>query len=132
MGTKTTETRFYKLGGYVVEEDNGGVCWSTFVEWDGGNESGKPMVEQFSGPALTTRDTLILYPWKVRDDPKMTTDEWDKWFESLPAWDKTKYWVKVADIGMSGLVNCETGEDVPDDIATPIMLSLGFHKVGAS
>ena len=57
-----------------------------------------------------------------------------EYIESLPKWDKTKYFVKWADDGSSPLCYCETGDPVPitEDLSEGLKeeLKKGWPKKG--
>jgi len=129
-----TEVKSWNLHGYEIQEGHGGYLWRTYV-WQEPREGGhpfKPFMECFMGRTWIEEDTLIMSPWKVGDDAPeqlQSHEAVSKHLASLPAWDKTKYYVKICDIGMSGLMDCRTNEPTPDEIADVIMPKLGFKKV---
>ena len=124
------ETKMWNLYGYVLEGD-GSSGWRSFV-WGGKKRNG---MEVFWGHTWLEHDTLVMGPWKVGDKPRngepQTPEELISYLNSLPRWDKTKYYVKMADIGMSGLMDCQTGLPAPAEIADEIMPKLGFTKAPA-
>ena len=67
--------------------------------------------------------------WKVCDKAEWKTlDEYAKWRDSLPVWDKTPYFVKMVDMGGTKLMNCQTLQPAPDEVAERIMPKLGFSR----
>ena len=129
MGQKIKEEQRWNLHGYVLEGD-GSSGWLNFVWW--GDCEGRDGMEVFWGRTWIEHDTIIMGPWKVGDNPRdgepQTPKELDSYMKSLPRWDKTRYYVKLADIGMSGLMDCQTGEPAPDEVAERIMPKLGFYR----
>ena len=114
----------WKLGSYVIQEGaDGQFCWGTYMD------EGKYGLSRFIGHCWMELDTLVMSSWKVHEGAEGTWDEANQWVKSLPPWDKTTYCVKLADFGLSGLIDCKTLKEVPDKEATPIMLALGFTKV---
>lgn len=127
------ETKEWKLGGYVICEEDEGLLWLTYTHEKPhpGDKPFEPFIGLFTGWAYIELDTLIMSPWKVHQESEdfHIWEEVKEAFESLPQWDRTTYCVKVADIGMSGLMDCKTMKELPDDESTPIMLALGFTKI---
>jgi hypothetical protein len=72
-----------------------------------------------------------MSPWKCDQESDLTTDEELKeCMSALPVWDKSKYYIKMGDIGDSGLMDCKTGEPVTDEkILNEIMPKLGYTSV---
>jgi len=128
MGQKIKEEQRWNLQGYVLEGD-GSSGWRNFVWWDC---EGREDMEVFWGHTWIEHDTIIMGPWKVGDYPRdgepQTEEELDSYMKPLPRWDKTRYYVKMVDIGMSGLMDCQTGEPAPDEVAERIMPKLGFTR----
>lgn len=114
----------WRLGDYVIHEfKDGELRWGTWMDED------PPGLSFFTGWARVDQDTLVMSSWKVRTAAKEKNwEEVKETFESLPQWDRTTYWVKLADIGMSGLMDCQTLEPAPDEIAECIMPKLGFTR----
>lgn len=108
----------YKLGHFVIIYYHGEIDWEYCLE--------EPGVElsQVGGEAWVKNcDLLVMSPWKARVKSEWESlDEYNKWRDSLPIWDKTPYFIKMADIGNSGFRDCRTGELVPDEVAESIML----------
>ena len=129
---ETKEYQSWKLGGYEVEWDGEGLGWVMYMLWPDGPDEESPMsMSVFWGRAWIEHDTLLMTSWKVHDDAPedlQTDEEVDKYMASLPVWDKTKYFIKLADIGMSGLIDCQTMKPVPEEIADKIMPKLGFTR----
>lgn len=124
----------YTLDGRVLEDD-GKAGWIEFICWAGKEEKNAGRIEVFWGRTWIEHDTLIMGPWKVGDNPKdgqpQTSEEVEAFLASLPKWNQTKYFVHVTDIGMSGLMDCQTEEPAPTEIADVIMPKLGFKKAVA-
>ena len=120
----------WKLAGYEIQQgEDGKYYWGTYLK-EGTDNDDKPW-SCFTGRTWLEEDTLIMSPWKVANhapDELQTEEEIDKHFESLPLWDRTQYYVKLADIGMSGLMVCSTNEPASDSVADFIMPKLGFVK----
>ena len=113
----------WRLGEYVITEfEDGELWWATWLEYLDHSLS------RMSGKAFEDHDTLLMTPWKVEIPEERNWEEVEKRLESLPKWDRTTYWVKLADIGMSGLMDCKTLETAPDEVAERIMPKLGFTK----
>jgi len=129
------ECQSYKLGDYVVECDCGDLGWLMYFWWPDEPDEESPMgMTVFWGRALIEHDTLIMTSWKIHDNaPKdlQTEEAVDNYIASLPVWDKTKYFIKLADFGMSGLIDCQTMQPASVEIADEIMPKLGFLKVPA-
>ena len=129
------ENKEWKLGAYVIWEDDEGFLWRTYAHEKlyPGDKLFEPFIGLFTGFACIELDTLIMSPWKVHQESEdfHIWEEVERHLNSLPVWDKTKYYVKIADIGMSNLMDCKTMEEVPEEEADPIMLALGFTKVTA-
>jgi len=114
----------WTLGEYMIHElKDGELWWFTWLEYSDRSLS------RMSGKAFEGHDTLLMTPWKVESPEERHWEEVEKELQALPKWSRTTYWVKLADIGMSGLMDCKTLREVPEKEATPIMLALGFKKV---
>ena len=128
----------WQLGGYVIEKwgkaDRPPYLWVTFI-WEAPSPLDEvqfvPFVGKFIGPAWLEHDVLVLGSWKVHDEAKdyKSQDNAIDYVKSLPLWDESKYWMKFADIGESGLIDCRTNAEVVDTlILDDIMPKLGFKK----
>ena len=128
-----TQVKTWQLVGcYEIQEGDGDYSWGMYVEEGKRGKDPKPM-SVFMGRAWIQEDTLIMTSWKVADyapDELQTPEAVPEHLKSLPKWDKTKYFVKLADFGMSGLMVCKTGGEAPAEVADVIMPLLGFEKVG--
>jgi len=114
----------YSLYGFLIVESEEGLKWIQHVgDW---NETGEMVY--ISGKAYIHRDYSVLLIGKsrvMRVDEKMKTfDEVETYLDSLPKWDKTKYYVKLSDIELSSLIECETGEEVYSEVNPEILRSL--------
>jgi len=70
-----------------------------------------------------------MSPWKARVKSEWETlDEFRKWRDSLPVWDKTRYFVKMVDIGGPRLLDCQTLESASKEEQECIMPKLGFYR----
>lgn len=124
------EKQQYQLGGYVIqEEEDQSLYWGSWLE--DYPEAGKQSRYQGKAWLFNDCDTLLLSCWKVMGLEEESKEAIQRYLESLPIWNKTKYFIKMADFGHSPLLDCQTLEPVPDDVADAIMPKLGFKKAPA-
>lgn len=115
--------KYWRLGGYVIEEGEGGeLRWGTYVD------EGECGWSVFSGYAMVKLDTLIISSWKVASSLEQSWEETERWYESLPEWDKTNYFVKMVDMGGISLMDCKTLQRASEEEQERIMLKLGFYR----
>jgi len=111
----------YKLGQFVIIYYHGEIDWEYCLEEDDGPLS------VFAGWALVRGDVLLMSPWKICDKAEwQTLDEFRKWRDSLPMWDKTTYFVKMVDMGGTKLMDCKTLLPASEEEQERIMPKLGF------
>lgn len=122
------QVKEWNLHRNVIQASGGALCWGRYVF--GMDPSDENSIDIAIGKVFREGDTLILSPWKVMDEEKnlKTAEEVKEYLESLPKWDRTKYYVEIYDIGMSGLMLCDTGEEAPEEVQNEIMPKLGFTK----
>lgn len=122
----------YKLGHLVITNYLGEIDWEYCIEEPNGELS------QIAGEAwVKDCDVLLMSAWKVgiRSGWK-SLDEYRKWHDNLPLWDRTTYFLKMVDsfprlpgsISHTGLTDCRTLKPAPDEIAERIMPKLGFTR----
>ena len=114
----------YSLHGFMIVESEKGLRWIQHVgDW---NNTGEMVY--IAGAAYIHRDFDVLLLGKCRsmsvDEEMKTFDEVETYLDSLPKWDKTKYYVKLADIELSSLIDCETGDEVYSEVNPDILSSL--------
>ena len=114
----------WRLGEYVIHEyKDGELRWGTWMDED------PPGLSFFTGKTFEACDTLVMSSWKVRmAAQEKNWEEVEKVKESLPKWDRTTYWVKLADIGMSGLMDCKSLQPASEEEEERIMPLLGFRR----
>lgn len=81
-------------------------------------------LSKISGRTWIKHDVLILSTYKVLDWQKGTLKNWKEHLKSLPIWDKTKFFIKMVDVGGSPLVYCDTGKIVKGKLAKEIISKL--------
>lgn len=112
----------YSLYGFMIVEDETGISWIQHVgDW---NNTGEMMY--LSGKAYIYSDVLLLGRSRtIRVDSVMKTfDDVEAYLDSLPKWNRTKYYVKLSDIELSALIECESGEVVYSDRNPEILSNL--------
>ncbi|MCX6000756.1 MAG: hypothetical protein NTU41_14560 [Chloroflexi bacterium] len=121
----------WNLAGYEIEEFPDGFSWGCYFD-------AKPvvgdviLVRRFVGvvfgSARIEHDTLIMGLPKCQEKVRYlhNSDEVREHLESLPPWDKTRYFIGPGCPRVSGLRNCRTGEKAPAEVADIIMPLLGF------
>ncbi|MGQ9615562.1 MAG: hypothetical protein ACUVWJ_04080 [Spirochaetota bacterium] len=114
--------KHYSLYGFMIVEDETGISWIQHVgDW---NNTGEMMY--LSGKAYIYSDVLLLGRSRaIRVDSVMKTfDDVESYLDSLPKWNRTKYYVKLSDIALSALIECESGEVVYSDRNSEILSNL--------
>jgi hypothetical protein len=116
----------YSLHGFIIVESERYLGWIQHVgDW---NNKGEMMF--LSGSAYIHKDYDLLLLGRGRsmevDNEKKTFDDVDKYLESLTKWNKTKYYVKLTDIELDSLIECESGEVVFSEKNPEIRKSLNF------
>ena len=105
------ETR-YSLYGFIIIESGKGLQWIQHVgDW---RNTGEMMCISGSAYILKEYDILLIGRTRLlKVEKEMNTfDEVEKYLKSLPKWEKTKYYVKLADTELDSLIECKTGEVV--------------------
>jgi len=114
----------YSLQGFIIDERENYLGWIQHV--GDFNDTGEMMY--IAGRAYIHKkyDVLLLGKTKVLDvEKKMKNfDEVEEYMESLPIWDKTRYYVKLADLELFSILDCKTGEIVYSEKNREIMRSL--------
>jgi len=116
-----TEKR-YSLYGFMIIEDETGISWVQHVgDW---NNTGEMMY--LRGRAYIYSDVLLLGRSRTIsvDSVMKTFDDVEAYLDSLPKWDRTRYYVKLSDIALSALIECESGEVVYSDRNSEILSNL--------
>jgi hypothetical protein len=106
----------------MIIEDETGISWVQHVgDW---NNTGEMMY--LSGRAYIYSDVLLLGRSRsISVDSVMKTfDDVEAYLDSLPKWDRTRYYVKLSDIALSALIECESGEVVYSDRNSEILSNL--------
>ena len=114
----------YKLGQFVIIYYHGEIDWEYCLEEDDG------LLSVFAGRAwIEDCDVLLMSAWKICDKAEWKTlDEYSKWRDSLPVWDKTPYFVKMVDMGGTRLMDCRTLQPSSKEEQERIMPKLGFSR----
>ncbi len=116
--------------GFVIVEGVNELWWMQHV--GDVKDSGEMMYITGKAYIQSVYDVLLLGRWKSMhvDKKRKTFDEVEAYLSSLPKWNKTKYYVKLADLGLYSLLECETGEVVFSEHNQDIMRSLRFYGIG--
>jgi hypothetical protein len=117
------ETR-YSLFGFIIVERENYLGWIQHV--GDFNDTGEMMYLTGRAYIHETHDVLLLGKSKTleRDEEHPSFDEVEKYMDSLLKWDKTRYYVKLADLKLDSLLLCESGDVVYSDINQSILQSL--------
>jgi hypothetical protein len=114
----------YSLHGFIIAEAENYLLWIQHV----GDfyETGEMMYLSGRAYIHPAYDLLLLGGSKaIKVDKKLTTfEEVERYLESLPRWDKTRYYVKLSDLQLDSLLVCETGESVYSKLNPEIRRSL--------
>lgn len=115
---------YYKLGQFVIIYYHGEVDWEYCMKENDG------LLSLTAGEAwIENCDVLLMSAWKVREKAEWKSlDEFNKWRDSLPMWDKTIYFVKMVDMGGTCLMDCKTLQPAPVEVVERIMPKLGFTR----
>ena len=75
---------------------------------------------------LKDYDVLLIGRTKAMkvDRARNTFEEVEKYLASMPKWIKTRYYIKIADIELSSLIECKTGKVVYSKINEEILQKL--------
>ena len=126
--------KHYRLSGYLVWEDEEEKerGWVSFVIYPAGedpenHEKYESFLSSLSGRVWIDEKLGItgLTSWRVQDGEYefKTLEEADSYIQSLPPWNRTKYWLKQADIGESPVLLCPDYEEAPEDVQKAYGLS---------
>jgi hypothetical protein len=117
------ETR-YNLYGFIIIERENYLGWIQHV--GDFNDTGEMMYLTGRAYIHEKYSVLLLGKSKTLETDRLhrTFDEVEKYMESLPKWEKTRYYVKLADLKLYSLLKCENGEPVYSDINQAILESL--------
>jgi hypothetical protein len=114
----------YSLHGFIIVEGENYLRWIQHV----GDfcDTGKMMYLEGRAYIYHKYDVTLLGKSRTLNvEMKMISfDEVERYLETLPKWNKTKYYVKIADLRLYSLLNCETGESVYSEINPEILRSL--------
>jgi hypothetical protein len=114
----------YSLYGFIIVESEKGLGWIQHI----GDWFEREEMMYITGNAFIFKeyDVLLLGRSRVMkvDKEMKTFDDVERYLESLPKWDKTKYYVKLADIELDSLIECETGNVVYSEKNPEILKSL--------
>ena len=117
------ETR-YSLYGFIIIERENYLGWIQHV--GDFNDTGEMMYLTGRAYIHEKYDVLLLGKSKTLETDALlhTFDDVENYLESLPKWEKTEYYVKLADLGLHSLLECKTGEPVYSEINQAILRSL--------
>lgn len=117
------ETR-YSLYGFIIVERENYLGWIQHV--GDFNETGEMMYLTGRAYIHEKHDVLLLGKSKTLETDRQhrSFDEVESYMESLPRWEKTRYYVKLADLKLDSLLECKTGEQVYSDFNQAILQSL--------
>ena len=118
-----TETR-YSLYGFIIIERENYLGWIQHV--GDFNDTGDMMYLTGRAYIHEAHDVLLIGKSKTleKDDVHRSFDAVETYMDTLPKWEKTKYYVKLADLKLDALIECETGTPVYSDINRSILKSL--------
>lgn len=120
MNAELKKSDTWKLNQYAIHHHKKQKVFS-YLYWFHDGDA----VSRIWGMAFITADTLVLKPYKVRDSAERSLNELDQWRNSLPAWNMTKYYVKLGDLDtMSDIMICQPHEPVPAEVADLLMPKL--------
>ncbi|KPJ83368.1 MAG: hypothetical protein AMS17_17640 [Spirochaetes bacterium DG_61] len=114
----------YSLYGFIIFESVKGLGWIQHVgDW---YDRGEMIYIAGNAFIFKEYDVLLLGRSRVmKVDKKMKTfEDVERYLDSLPKWDKTKYYVKLADIELDSLIECKTGKVVYSEKNPEILKSL--------
>jgi hypothetical protein len=122
--------KHYSLYGFIITEGQNERWWMQHV--GDVEDTGEMMYITGKAYIQSVYDVLLLGRWKSLhvDKKRKTFDEVEAYLSSLKKWDKTKYYVKLADLGLYSLLECKTGEVVFSEHNEDIMKSLRFYGIG--
>ena len=106
----------YSLYGFLIIESERGLHWIQHVgDW---HENGQMIYVTGIAYILKDYDVLLIGRAKamIADRDLSTFEEVEKYLASMPKWNKTRYYVKIADIELSSLIECRTGKVICSEI----------------
>jgi hypothetical protein len=114
----------YSLHGFIIAEAENYLVWIQHV--GDFHDTGEMMYLAGRAYIHPKYDVLLLGGSKsLKVDQDLTTfEEVERYLESLPRWNKTRYYVKLADLQLYSLLDCDTGESVYSELNPEIMRSL--------
>ena len=114
----------YSLYGFIIIERENYLGWIQHV--GDFNDTGEMMYLTGRAYIHEFHDVLLLGKSKTLETDHLhhTFDDVETYMESLPKWEKTKYYVKLADLKLDSLLECKTGESVYSEINQSILESL--------
>jgi len=127
---QSEEIKEYNLvDNFLISYNKKETSWTS---WYNNNlVGGKPKLYSITGKGYTRwkLDVLVLGSYNIRsaDDQFKTMDEVIEYLKSLPKWDKTRYFVKVADIDVSPIMICSRNEPASDKIQKRILPKLDLR-----
>jgi hypothetical protein len=105
----------YSLFGFMIIERDDFLGWIQHV----GDLKDTGEMVFITGKAYIDHDHDVLLLGRSTSmdiEPTMKSfDAVEEYLGSLPKWDKTRYYVKLADIELYSLIECDTGEVVFSD-----------------
>jgi len=114
----------YSLFGFIIVERENYLGWIEHV----GDflDTGEMMYLAGRAYVHEKYDVLLLGRTKALEKDKrlQSFEEVENYLDSLPKWDKTRYYVKLADLGLYSLIDCRTGEVVYSEHNPDILKSL--------
>jgi hypothetical protein len=118
-----TEIR-YSLYGFIIIERENYLGWIQHV--GDFNDTGDMMYLTGRAYIHEAHDVLLLGKSKTleKDNVHRSFDDVEAYMGTLPKWEKTKYYVKLADLKLDSLLECETGNAVYSDFNRSILKSL--------
>jgi hydroxymethylpyrimidine pyrophosphatase-like HAD family hydrolase len=102
--------QYYNLDGYLILINGDIIYWTSWAEY--GAENTSMMIDKYSGGVIIDQknDIAILKPTmkKEKEFDYHSLMEIKKFLQSLPQWDKTKYYIKLEYQGNSDIMDCKT------------------------
>lgn len=114
----------YSLYGFIIIESERSLHWIQHVgDW---HETGQMMYVTGIAYILKDYDVLLIGRAKeMKAERELDSfEEVEKYLTSMRKWNKTRYYVKIADIELSSLIECRTGKVVYSEINEEILQKL--------